>query len=99
MSLLDELKKQINSASGMTGFKPVQTSKSSAGLIKSVHIPIEIPRDGGKLRLYLEVSSEVAENFDTLTAVLDMLEESYSLAVWKRQQNSYDGFKPYKKRW
>lgn len=100
MSLLNELKKQAGDAAETTGFKSSQAQQSSTGLIKSVHIPVEIPRDGGKLRIYLEVSPEAVESPETLNAVLDMIEQSYDLAVWKRQQGASSGFKSsYKRRW
>lgn len=108
--ILEQLKKQTEAATQSTGssFKNESPTASSNELVNGVYVPIEIPRDGGKLRIYLSLPAEVASSPELLNAALDQLEQRYDLAVWRpRAQSQNNGFKSgynnnnngYKKRW
>lgn len=102
MSLLDELKKQTKTATEATSnFKKNSGGAVNDDIIQAVSIPIEIERDGGKLRVYIQVPAEAVSSTDTLNAVLDKIEEKFDLAIWRsRNTQAGGGFKSsYKKRW
>lgn len=90
MSLKDELQKGIESAT--SGFKSEQITGKAGGVIKSVFIPIKTQRDGGELRVYLEVSGEAVDSPEEFSAVLDWIEQRFDLAVW-RKSGGQSGFK------
>lgn len=109
-TILEQLKKQTEQATQSTGssFKTQTGTSNSEELVNGVYVPIEIPRDGGKLRIYLSLPAEVASSPEILNAALDQLEQRYDLAVWRpRAQGQNNGFKSgynnnnngYKKRW
>lgn len=107
-SILEQLKKQTEAATQSAGssFKTQSVTGTNDELVNGVYVPIEIPRDGGKLRIYLSLPAEVASSPEILNAALDQLEQRYDLAVWRpRAQSQSNGFKSgynnngYKKRW
>lgn len=91
MSILDQLNKQKQEV--QESFKKDSSSVNGDGLINSVLIPIEVPRDGGKLRLYISVSPEAVSNPRVLKAVLDEISDSFDLAVWQSHGSEQSGFK------
>jgi hypothetical protein len=103
MSLLDDLKKQTQAATETVNSFKSAASGVGGDLVKAVGVPVEVERDGGKLRLYIMVDPEAVSDPRILNAVLDNIEEKFNLAVWKprSQQNDNGGFKrqPYQKRW
>lgn len=89
MSIMDDLRKQRDE---LEGFKK-ETNKSSS-LIKGLFIPVKIERDGGELRMYVEVEPSALDSPSVLNAVLDEVEKMFDLAVWKRQgYGGGNGFK------
>lgn len=95
MSLLDELKAQTKEVSQATSFKAESKASSATGLIQGVGVPVEIERDGGKLRMYVMVSPEAISDPQTLDAVLDNISEMFNLAIWRTKgyQQGGGGFK------
>jgi len=83
MSLLDDLKAQTNAASQSASFKAEEKAGSATGLIQGVGVPVEIERDGGKLRMYIMVSPEAVSDPQTLDAVLESISEKFNLAIWR----------------
>ena len=100
MSVLDELKKQMQDSKETGSFK--STSKQvglSGDLITGFSVPVELQRDGGKLRCYVHLSPSAIETTDTLDAVLSYLSELFDLAIWRSRESGSSGFKSYKKRY
>lgn len=95
MSLLDDLKKQTQAATETVSSFKSAASGASGDLVKAVGVPVEVERDGGKLRLYIMVDPEAVSDPRVLNAVLDSIEEKFNLAVWKprNQQGDGGGFK------
>lgn len=88
MALLDDLKKQK---------EQLQSAVGTGELIQSFHIPVEIPYNGGKVRMYAAVNAAQIQSQKDLEAVLKQLDESFGIAVYKQQQGFYN--KSYNNRW
>ena len=70
------------------------TATSDKDLIQGVSIPVSINRNGGKLRIYINLSPDVLGNPQALNAALNQIEESFDLDVWKPSGSSDStGFK------
>lgn len=91
MSILDQLHKQKEEV--QNSFKKSASVTNGEGLINGFLVPVELPRDGGKLRIYLSVSAEALSSPQVLNAVLDEISESFDLAVWQPQGGQQAGFK------
>jgi hypothetical protein len=72
-----------------------QTATTSGDLITGVSVPVSIDRNGAKLRMQVQLNPSVLDNPQTLNAVLDLLEQSFDLDVWKPSggSDSGNGFK------
>ena len=89
MSLLDDLRKQK---------EQLQTTTGSGELIQSFHIPVEIPYNGGKVRMYIAVNAAQVQSQQDLEAVLKQLDDSFGIAVYRQQQQGFYS-KSYNNRW
>lgn len=68
-----------------------QTATTSGELITGVSVPISIDRNGAKLRMQVHLNPSVIDNPQTLNDVLDLLEQSFDLDVWKPSGGSDSG--------
>jgi hypothetical protein len=84
MSLTDSFTQQSAS------FK--KTTASNNDLIQSVSVPVSLDRNGAKLRLYIQLNSEVLANPESLSNALDKLEQMFDLDTWS-PSSSTNGFK------
>ncbi len=84
MSLSDSFSQQSAS------FK--KTSASNNDLIQGVSVPVSLDRNGAKLRLYIQLNSEVLASPESLSSALDKLEQLFDLDTWS-PSNSNNGFK------
>ncbi len=70
------------------------TTETGNDVIQAVSVPISINRNGGKLRLYINLTPDVLDNPESLNAALSSLEEMFDLDVWKPSGgNTSTGFK------
>ena len=93
MTLKEQLAKQIENTD--RSFKSAG-SAGNEGVVQAVFVPVEVQKDGGKLRLYLEVSPEAVESAEMLDATLNEIEKNFDLAIWRTksyQNNNGGGFK------
>lgn len=91
MSILQQLQKQKEEV--QSSFKKSAPVASAEGLINGVLVPVEVPHDGGKLRIYLSVSAEALSSPQVFNAVLDEIAENFDLATWQPQGGQQSGFK------
>ncbi len=82
-------------SSHAASFKAEQATKETGNdVIQGVSVPVSIKHNGGKLRLYINLTPDVLDNPDNLNAALSSLEESFDLDVWKPAGgNTSTGFK------
>ena len=91
MNILDQLHQQKEQV--QNSFKKSASATNGEGLINGVLVPVEVPRDGGKLRIYLSVSAEALSSPQVFNAVLDEISENFDLATWQPQGGQQAGFK------
>lgn len=91
MGLLDTLQQQAQAVDNGSNFK--SQSDTSGGLIKAASVPVEVPWDGGTLRIYLEIPVECLSDPQTLNAVLSEIERTFNIAVYRRKSGGGVGFK------
>ncbi len=88
MSISDQLKEQKAS------FKKSDSVEANGDLITGVSVPVQIERNGGKLRLQVHLGAEALSSPEALNAALDGLEDVFDLDVWQpKGSQGGNGFK------
>lgn len=91
MSLDEQLK---NQQSALAGFKKPEPATPEGGLITGVSIPVQLERNGGKLRMQINLNPSVLQSPEALNKALDEIEQVFDLDIWKaKAQANGGGFK------